>query len=140
MAQNEGGPNSKKTVYDAFNKETKRLLKDMREVFPEQSKHFNMLLVVLKVTKHMGRKMPHRFFDELFHQPFAAHLRKNDEAFFLSPAFVVPSYEAFIHELQHKWTTTERTHKDRVWARVHELLDASDACLCLSSHQSRRGT
>ena len=123
----------KKTQYDLFNKTAKRLLKDMREAFNETSKAFTVLLIALKVTKHLGRKMPRRFFDEMLFVPYGDRMRAKDTDFFTSDAFDVPSFDDTVRSIKGQIVNLTEEERDAVWARVAELIQIRDQCHELES-------
>ena len=114
-----------KASFDAFNKDTKRLLREMREMFPSLSTGIGMLLVVLKVGKGLGRKIPHRYFMESVHRPIGSRILARDCAFFESPAFVLPSNETLARDMQKQWALLGEEDRDVVWRRMTDLLQAS---------------
>jgi hypothetical protein len=128
--------NEPKASFDAFNKDTKRLLREMREMFPSLSSGIGMLLVILKVGKHMGRKIPHRYFVESVHRPLGNRILARDSAFFESSAFVLPSNEALARDMQEQWALMGDADRDVVWSRMADLLQSSSRIVTTYGNES----
>jgi hypothetical protein len=123
----------RKTAFDAFNKEAKYVLKDMRDTFPVLASGIGILLIALKVTKHMGgRRMTHRIFGELVLTPFRERFRARDTAFFYSDAFSVQGHDEFVSTLKPLWRDLDGSSREFVWRRMESLIAvhgaAADAC------------
>lgn len=122
----------RKTAYDVFNKEGKRVLKDMRDQFPTLSSGIGLLLVALKVTKHMGgRKVPHRIFGELVVTPFSERFVTRDATFFCSDEFIVPGHEEFVASLKPLLRDMDDASREVVWQRMDGLIAAYLAAAAL---------
>ena len=125
----------RKTSFDVFNKEAKRVLKDMRDMFPSLS-GIGLLLVALKVTKHMGgRRVPHRVLNELVIVPFKSRFDSRDAAFFCSDAFVVPGHEEFVETLKPLWRDLDDGAREVVWRRMADLIAVHVAASDLQQRQ-----
>ena len=123
----------RKTAFDAFNKEAKHVLKDMRDTFPVLSSGIGILLITLKVSKHMGgRRMTHRIFGELVLTPFRERFSSRDAIFFCSDAFMVPGHDDFVSTLKPLWRDLDASSREFVWNRMDSLIGvhglAVDAC------------
>lgn len=117
----------RKTAHDAFNKDVKRVLREMRDTFPEVASGVGMILLALKVTKRIGRKLPCRYFAEMVSQPFGDRFLARDGAFFESDAFAVAGYEGLVNDIQIQWKRADAGARDLVWRRMGDLLAACAA-------------
>ena len=114
--------------YDAFNKGAKRTLRSMREKFPEVATSFGVLLVLLKLTKHMGRKMPQRFFVELLQRPYADRMAARDSEFFMSDAFVVVGHEDAVRDVKKQLRMLSGEEREDLWKVMLDLIELSNRC------------
>ena len=120
-------------MFGAFNQETKRVLRETRRLMPGVANGIGMMLVVLKVSKRVGKKLPHRHFVDSLHVPFGTRLAACDADFFESSAFQMPGWEGVVAELQSQWSCLDASGRAAVWKNMHSLLDLSAKCTALLS-------
>ena len=89
------------------------------------SSQLGVLLVLLKMTKHCGSSMPHRFYCELIERPLGSRLAARDEAFFLSDAFNLSGYEDLVASMKEAWLQLGKDERIRTWELMDELSNAS---------------
>ncbi len=122
----------RKAMFNAFNKQCKYVMREVRELLPGLS-GIGMIMLVLKVSKRVNRRMPHRYFVEFIHTPFGARIGTRDITFFESDAFQVARYDALVAEMKSQWQLLDAVNRDTVWRRLADLLAASDRCTALLS-------
>jgi hypothetical protein len=119
----------RKAIFDAFNKECKRVMREFRELLPGMGRALAVVMLVLKVSKRVNRRLPHRYFVEVIHAPFGARVTARDERFFLSDAFQVRNYESVVADIKSQWLLLDAAGRETVWRRVSDLLALSERCM-----------
>ena len=113
--------------YQAFNKRCKLILREFRIMVPTLSTQLGMLLILLKMTKHCGSSMPHRFYSDLVERPLGDRLAARDERYFTSDAFTVPGHEDLVLSMKEAWQQLGPQERARTWELMDELANASFA-------------
>ena len=116
-----------------FNKALKCMLRDLIDAYPEYSE-FNIGLMMYKIVKTINKKLPSRFFKQIFVEKHRDNISNRDDSFFNLEIFQNSDLPLNVKLLVNKlnglydiWKLMDDNNKRIVWDHLNVLLQLSDA-------------
>ena len=115
--------------YNIFNKQLKTFFRECDRTFPDLM-CFKFIIGGYKFLKSMNKKLPQKYFQELFIIPHAeAVSRRSDETIF-SDSYVPPVlYASVINTLKATWQTLDEATKNTIYDHLGVLITLNEKCI-----------
>lgn len=121
--------NSINSPYTSFNKQLKTFCRELERSFPDLW-YVKALTAGYKFLKTMNKKLPHKYFHEMFYIQHGAAAKCRDDSTIFSDSYQPPIlYANIINNLKTTWLSLDKATKDTIFDHLIVLISLNEKCI-----------
>lgn len=115
--------------YTSLNKQIKTFCRECERSFPDVW-CFKAMTAGYKFLKTMNKKLPQKYFHDMFYVPHGEAIKRRDDSTIFSESYQPPIlYASIINTLKSTWQGLDNQTKDTIFDHVHVLMSLNEKCV-----------
>lgn len=128
----------KKHVYTKFNRAIKETLRTMGKIVPSLSTQLATVVMLVKVTKHIGIKWPYKYYIELIDTPYNKEIVAQNTNFFMNdPQFDIVGFSDITADVKCELRNMTTDQISSMWKLINSI---NEACNDVKHYRALRDT